>query len=176
MSAATARIERLHQAQVRDDDLRALAELLVDAVDSGAAVSFMHPLDVATAEKWWRETFARFSPRAIFVVARDAQGIAGTVQMQPKWAPNQPHCGEICKMIVHRRARGAGLGMKLMHAVEAASREAGFELLTLDAKEGAVAEQLYRKAGWTSIGTIPDFAWDPDGKAKHGATVFYKRL
>lgn len=63
-----------------------------------------------------------------------------------------------------------------MRAIEDASREAGFELLTLDAKEGADAEHPYRKLGWTSIGTIPDFAWDPDGHAKHGAVVFQERL
>lgn len=176
MSTTAIRIERLVSPDLRDDDIRQLAELLVDAVDSGAAVSFMQPLDHATAEKWWRETLAGSSPRAVVFVARDAQGIAGTVQMQPAWAPNQPHRGEVCKLIVHRRARGAGVGEKLMHAIESASREAGYELLTLDAKEGGVAVQLYRKVGWTEVGTIPDFALDPDGKAKHGTVIFYKRL
>ena len=176
MNASTMRVERIVAPELRDDDARQLAQLLVDAVDSGAAVSFMQPLDLATAETWWRETLAKASPRAIFVVARDAQGIAGTVQMRASWAPNQPHHGEIQKLIVHRRARGAGLGKALMRAIEDASREAGFEILTLDAKEGADAEHLYRKLGWTSIGTIPDFAWDPDGRAKHGAVVFYKKL
>jgi ribosomal protein S18 acetylase RimI-like enzyme len=176
MSAAAIRIERLAPSGVSDEDIRQLAELLVDAVESGAAVSFMQPLDRAAAENWWRETLAKASPRAIFVVARDAEGIAGTVQMRASWAPNQPHHGEIQKLIVHRRARGAGLGKALMRAIEDAAREAGFELLTLDAKAGADAEHLYRGLGWTSIGTIPDFAWDPDGRARHGAVVFYKRL
>lgn len=63
-----------------------------------------------------------------------------------------------------------------MQAIEAASREAGVELLKLDAKEGGAAVQLYRKVGWTEVGTIPDFALDPDGKAKHGTVIFYKRL
>lgn len=176
MSTAPIRIERLGPSSATDADLRGLAELLVDAVESGAAVSFLQPLDVAAAETWWRETLAKSSPRAIFVVARDAQGIAGTVQMRASWAPNQPHHGEIQKLIVHRRARGAGLGKALMLAIEDASRDAGFEILTLDAKEGGAAVQLYRKVGWTEVGTIPDFALDPDSKAKHGTVIFYKRL
>jgi ribosomal protein S18 acetylase RimI-like enzyme len=170
------RIERIAHPDVSDEDFRQLAELLVDAVDSGAAVSFMAPLHRARAEGWWRKTFPGSLLRAIFLVARDADGIAGTVQMQPSWATNQPHRGEICKLIVHRRARGAGLGERLMRAIEVASRDAGFSLLTLDAKEGGAAVQLYRKLGWTEVGTIPDFALDPDGKAKHGTVIFYKRL
>jgi acetyltransferase len=160
---------------VPEADVRALAELLVDAVDSGAAVSFMAPLELDVAERWWREALARH-PRAIVLAARDAHGIAGSVTMTPAWAPNQPHRGEITKLIVHRRARGAGMGERLMQSIEAASREAGLGLLTLDAKEGGAAVRLYRKLGWTEVGTIPDFAFDPDGKALHGTVIFYKRL
>lgn len=176
MDTADIRIERIAHPRVSDEDFRQLAELLVDAVDSGAAVSFMAPLAVGRAEGWWRKTLPDSPMRAIFLVARDAQGIAGTVQMQPAWAPNQPHRGEVCKLIVHRRARGQGLGEKLMHEIENASRQAGFALLTLDAKEGGAAVALYRKLGWTEVGTIPDFALDPDRKAKHGTVIFYKRL
>lgn len=176
MDTADIRIERLAHPNVSDEEFRQLAELLVDAVDSGAAVSFMAPLHRARAEAWWRKTFPESLLRAIFLVARDAQGIVGTVQMQPAWAPNQPHRGEVCKLIVHRRARGHGLGEKLMQEIEAASAKAGFALLTLDAKEGGAAVQLYRKCGWTEVGTIPDFAFDPDRKAKHGTVIFYKRV
>lgn len=168
-------IERL-LPPVADIDVRALAGLLVDAVESGAAVSFVLPLSLERSSAWWRDTLAAASPRAIFLVARDTEGIAGSVQMHPAWAPNQPHRGEICKLIVHRRARGAGLGEHLMHAIEDASRDARFELLTLDAKEGGAAVRLYRRLGWTEVGTIPDFALDPDGRAKHGTVIFYKRL
>ena len=161
---------------VADDDLRALACLLVDAVESGAAVSFVAPLTVERAAVWWRATIREAHPRAVFLVARDAEGIAGTVQMHPAWAPNQPHRGEVVKLLVHRRCRRAGLGTQLMHAIEEAARGAGFTLLTLDAKEGAPAEQLYRRLGWTVVGTIPRYGVDPDGRALHGAVFFYKEL
>lgn len=174
MNASRFQVERL--GTCADEDIRQLAELLVDAVESGAAVSFMQPLDLAVAEKWWRETVAGSPPRAIILVARDSHGIAGSVQMQPAWAPNQPHRGEICKLIVHRRIRGAGLGERLMHGIESAARDAGFKLLTLDAKEGGAAVRLYRKLGWIAAGMIPDFALDPDGAAMHGTVILYKRL
>jgi len=65
------------------DDLDQLARLLVDAVDSGASVSFMSPLSVEEAREWWRTTVERADPRAIILVARDESGIAGSVSMHP---------------------------------------------------------------------------------------------
>jgi len=170
----SASVERL-SPPVAEADIRALGRLLIDAVESGAAVSFLAPLTPERAEDWWRRTFAASGPAAIFLVARDAGGIAGTVQLHPAWAPNQPHRAEIVKLLVHRRCRRSGLGTRLMDAIEEEGRRAGFRLLTLDAKRGEAAERLYRRIGWTHAGTIPDYALDPDG-TPHDAAIFYKRL
>ena len=161
---------------VGDSDLRSLALLLVDAVDSGAAVSFLAPLTLERAEDWWRGTTSASHSAAIVLVARDADGIVGTVQLHPAWAPNQPHRAEITKLLVHRRSRSAGLGTRLMLTIEDAAQRAGFSLLTLDAKRGGTAEHLYRQLGWTHAGTIPGFAFDPDGTTPHDAVIFYKEL
>jgi GNAT superfamily N-acetyltransferase len=171
--ADSSSIERL-RPPLRDADSRALAELLLDAVASGAAVSFLATLTADDAEAWWRRTISEADPRAIFLAARDAEGIVGTVQLHPAWAPNQPHRGEIAKLLVHRRAQRSGLGTKLMQAIEDEARASGFRLLTLDAKRGEAAEQLYRKLGWIHAGTIPRYALDPDGKTPHDAVIFYK--
>src|SRR5947207_6769963 len=159
----TGMIERL-LLPVGDSDLRALAQLLVDAVESGAAVSFLAPLTLESAEDWWRRTISVSHSGAIFLVARNVEGIVGSVQLHPAWAPNQPHRAEIAKLMVHRRSRRSGLGRRLMRSIEEAARQAGFTLLTLDAKAGGAAEQLYRRIGWTEVGTIPRYALDPDGK------------
>lgn len=171
---------------VEPDDLDDLAALLVDAVESGAAVSFLLPLSHAAARQWWVRTLESLHAKAVVLVAREVAAgaagvqprarIIGTVQIQPAWAPNQPHRAEVCKMIVHRRARGRGLGRALMHAIEAAARGQGFTLLTLDAKRGGPAESLYRAMGWTYVGMIPRFALDPDGKGMHDDVLFYKEL
>lgn len=159
-----------------DADLRGLAHLLVDAVDSGAAVSFLSPLSSEQALDWWHKTTASAHPKSVFLIARDDQGIAGTVQLHPAWAPNQPHRADVAKLIVHRRARGQGLGRALMQSIERAAADAGFTLLTLDAKRGGPAEQLYRRLDWTCAGIIPDFAVDTDGRGFHDTVIFYKRL
>lgn len=159
-----------------DHDFKTLARLLVDAVESGAAVSFLAPLTLARAEKWWRSTVAAAQPPAVVLVAREGGQIVGTVQLNPAWAPNQPHRGEISKLLVHRSMQRAGLGTRLMRAVEDAARRAAFGLLTLDAKRGGAAEHLYRRSGWIVAGTIPGFALDPDGTTLHDAVLFYKDL
>ncbi len=159
---------------IADSDLHALAQLLVDAVESGAAVSFLGALTIERAEDWWRNTLT-FSPDAIVLVARDSEGIAGTVQLHPAWAPNQPHRAEIVKLLVHRRARRMGLATQLMQAIEDAAHQAGFRLLTLDAKRDTPADRLYRQLGWIAAGTIPRYALDPDG-TPHDAVIFYKAL
>ena len=158
-----------------DSDVRALAQLLIDAVESGAAVSFLAPLTVQRAEAWWLKTLSTSDARSIFLVARDPHVIVGTVQLHPAWAPNQPHRADIVKLLVHRRCRRTGLGTQLMQTIEGEAQRAGFSLLTLDAKGGGPAEHLYRRLGWTHAGTIPRYALDPDG-TPHDGVFFYKHL
>lgn len=168
-------IERL-KPPVSEADLRSLAELLVDAVESGAAVSFLSPLTPGQAEVWWRRSLSAPASGAIILVARDAEGIIGAVQLHPAWAPNQPHRADVAKLLVHRRARRRGVGSRLMEALETEARAAGFRLLTLDSKRGDPGENLYRRLGWTTVGTIPRYALDPDGVTPHDTVVFYKEL
>lgn len=168
-------IERL-MPPFGDADLQDLARLLAETVEAGEAVSFLSPLSLERAGDWWRAIISAAQPGAIVLVARDGRRIVGTVQLHPAWAPNQPHRAEVTKLLVDRRRRRQGLGTLLMRAAEQAARAAGFTLLTLDAKRGAAAEQLYRKAGWTPAGTIPRYALDPDGRTPHDAVIFYKEL
>jgi len=62
----------------------------------------------------------------------------------------------------------------MSHALEHA-QQIGKSLVTLDTRTGDVAEPLYASLGFEVAGIIPDFAWDPDGKAKHATTYMYRR-
>ncbi len=172
-------ISRLH-APVGEADLAALSALLVETVDGGHPVSFLAPMSIDDARAWWEKTLrnavAHGARGPIVLVAREEEAIVGTVQMQPAWAPNQPHRAEVVKLMVATRARGRGLGARLMAAIEDEALRAGYTLLTLDAKEGGGAERLYRRTGWTAVGTIPRFAIDPDGRGRHGTVIFFKEL
>lgn len=176
MNAMTHSVEQL-SAPVSERDLQALAALLVEAVETGAAVSFLAPLSPERAVAWWRRSLTHAPERAVVLAARDEAGtIVGTVQLQPAWAPNQPHRAEVVKLLVAAHCRGAGLGRRLMQEIERLAVSAGFSLLTLDAKRGAPAEQLDRSLGWIHAGTIPAFALDTDGATPHDAVVYYKPL
>lgn len=171
----TARITQLRSPT--DHDLADLAELLVDAVQGGAAVSFLAPLSHDVARDWWQRTFASLHPKAAVLIARDeSEHIVGSVQLQPAWAPNQPHRADICKLLVHSRARRQGIARDLMQTAESHAKQSGITLLTLDAKRGAVAEHLYSAMGWTRVGVIPDYALDADAKQLHDTVIYFKRV
>ena len=46
-----------------DADIRGLAYLLLDAVESGAAALFLATLTQEAAETWWRDTLGSSGPR-----------------------------------------------------------------------------------------------------------------
>jgi GNAT superfamily N-acetyltransferase len=167
-------IERVG-SDASQSDLRDLARLLVDAVDGGAGVSFLTGLTEGDAEAWWRSILTSSPDRSIFLVARDADRIVGTVQLQPSWAPNQAHRADVAKLLVHRRARRRGIGRALMASLEQAASAAGFTLLLLDTCKGYDAERLYASTGWVRVGEVPGFAVNPDGSICD-TVFFYKKL
>ena len=75
--------------------------------------------------------------------------IVGTVQLGLDTPPNQPHRADIKKLLVHRSARGHGVGAALMAQVEEEARRRGRWLLVLDTVPGENGYRLYTREGWT---------------------------
>ena len=149
--------------EVSESQSRALAEVLIDCVEGGASVSFMHPLPLTKALAFWQgvaDGVAR-GERAL-LVAEDRNGIVGTVQLVLDQPENQPHRADLAKMLVHRRARRAGVGAALLRAAELTARECGKSLLVLDTASDDAA-RLYARLGWTLCGTVPGYALLPHG-------------
>ncbi|KYF66023.1 acetyltransferase [Sorangium cellulosum] len=156
----------------------ALADVLLDCVESGASVGFMHPLPRARALAFWQSTLASAERgERLVLVAEDTESgsIVGTVQVVLTMPDNQPHRADVAKLQVHRRARRRGLGEALVRAAEAAAREAGRTLLVLDTVTGSDAERLYARLGWQRCGVIPGYALWPRG-GLCSTTVFYREL
>jgi GNAT superfamily N-acetyltransferase len=152
-----------------------LADVLVDCVEGGASVSFMAPLSHARARVFWEGVIdsARRGER-LLLVAEDEAGVMGTVQVVLDLPENQPHRGDVAKLLVHRRARGRGVGLALMRAAEDAARAAGRTLLVLDTAS-IEAARIYTRLGWERLGVIPNFALLPFG-GYCATTFFYKAL
>ncbi|HYU14659.1 MAG TPA: GNAT family N-acetyltransferase [Candidatus Acidoferrum sp.] len=162
---------------VTEEKLGGLADVLIDCVEGGASVSFMHPLSRSRAVAFWEKVAQGVwhGERAL-LVAEDPEGrIVGTVQLLLAQPENQPHRADLAKMLVHRRARRAGLGAALVRAAEGAARDAGKTLLVLDTVTGGDAERLYQRLGWQRCGVIPGYALWPKG-GLCSTTVFYRVL
>ena len=161
-----------------EGNLDALSRILMDSVADGAAIGFMAPVSLEDAARFWLmdvRPAVETRRRLLFGARYDGETV-GTVQLLTAMPANQPHRCEIAKMIVHPRARRLGIGRALMsHALERA-RELGKTLVTLDTRTGDVAEPLYASVGFEVAGIIPDYAFDPDGRARHATTYMYRRI
>ena len=154
-----------------------LAALLVDAVESGASVSFLRGLDQSRAETWWHGRADDVTAGTlVMVVARDgradrrlcrAGGREGGEQQpsgrgrQGARAPQSPTTAASRR----RSCRGA----------EAEALARGRWLLMLDAVAGGGPEALYRASGWQVLGVVPDFAVSTDGELQP-CVFMWKRL
>lgn len=170
IGAAEAR-ERAHQLAP------ALADVLIDCVEGGASVSFMLPLAREQALAFWRGVLdgAARNERVLLVAHTGAGRVVGTVQLITAQPDNQPHRADVAKMLVHRDARRRGVAAMLMAALDQAAREERKSVLVLDTVTGGDAERLYQRAGWRSVGSVPNYALMPDG-AYCATTFFYKEL
>ena len=95
----------------------------------------------ASACCWLRRRWGRSEPE---------RGIVGTVQVVLAQPENQPHRGDVSKLLVHRRARGTGVGAALMAAAEDAARDEGKTLLVLDTERRRRAALPAAGLGWSA--------------------------
>jgi GNAT superfamily N-acetyltransferase len=168
-------VTRLDERQL-SADRQELADLVADTVNDGASIGFLAPMDRAAALAWWKERAGAVAAGHLAVwAAYDGRRVVGTVGLAFPDKPNSRHRAELVKLMVHRDARGRGLGRLLLGTAERAARAAGITLLHLDTETDSPAEHLYGSAGWTRAGVIPDYAADPAGVLRP-TTLYYKQL
>lgn len=160
---------------IGEREIQGLSDVLIDCVEGGASVSFMLPIPRTKAEAYWQKMAESVARGERFILtAEDADGaIVGTVTVILDQPENQPHRGDIAKMLVHRRARNRGVGAALLTAAEEQALSAGKTLLVLDTASDA-AERLYIRQGWQRCGEIPNYALWPNGG--FCPTVFYYKI
>jgi ribosomal protein S18 acetylase RimI-like enzyme len=153
-----------------------LADLLIETVANGGSVSFMHPLapEVATAF-WTRSLKAAEADERVVLGAMENGALLSTVTLLLDCPPNQPHRGEIAKMMTRVARRGQGIARALMIEAERIARERGRTLLTLDTAAEEGAGPFYEKLGFTRAGVIPDYALKPYG-GLCGTIIYWKRI
>jgi ribosomal protein S18 acetylase RimI-like enzyme len=153
-----------------------LSQLLIEVVANGGSVSFMHPLAPATANAFWDSSLAAAARgERIVLGAWDGDTLAGTVTLLLDCPPNQPHRGEIAKLMTRLSHRGRGIAAALMREAERHAVAQARTLLVLDTATDGGASGLYEKLGYTLAGTIPDYAYKPHGGLS-GTNLYWKRL
>ena len=136
----------------------------------------MLPFEPEDGVSYWREIADQVEKGGIILAVAQVDGrLVGTVQVGLASKPNQPHRGDLMKLLVHRSARGLGLSRRLMDAVEQEAASRGRTLLVLDTATGSDAEKIYPRFGWQRVGVIPDYALWPQG-GLCATTLFYKRI
>jgi ribosomal protein S18 acetylase RimI-like enzyme len=156
--------------------LPALCAIMADCVEGGASVGFMSPFSADDGAPFWQSVAMSVGRGETLLFVAEHEGeICGTVQVGFATKPNQPHRGDLMKLLVHRRARGHGLARLLMEAAEREAARHGRSLLVLDTATGEPAEAIYQRLGWERVGVIPDYALFPDGRYC-STTLFFKRL
>lgn len=153
-----------------------LAGVLADCVAGGASVGFMDGFGLAEASLYFRKVFEEVAAgKTVLLAAREGRKIVGTVQLGLDTMPNQPHRADVKKLLVHRAARGKGVGERLMRDIERFARHHGRSLLVLDTVTDSAGYRLYERLGWQRVGAIPDYALFPDGSFCE-TTYFFRRI
>ncbi|HEY2778077.1 MAG TPA: GNAT family N-acetyltransferase [Gaiellaceae bacterium] len=168
-------VKRLTASGARAE-LAALAAVLHDAVDGGDSVGFMDGFGADDAHAFFESLLPEIESGTRVLLAAYVDGeLVGAVQLVHAWPPNSQHRADVAKLVVHRSARGQGVGRALMEQLEEEARADRKSLLILDTVAGRAADRLYERLGWTRLGTVPEYARDPDGSFCD-ATFFYKHL
>ena len=150
-------------------DIEAANEVWNEVVEAGVAFP--------QTEKLNRETgLAFFQSQSFTGVCEDKGEILGLYILHPNTVGR---CGHICNAsyAVASRARGLGLGEALVrHCLEKA-KELGFGILQFNAvvSSNTPALNLYRKLGFTQLGTIPGGFHMKDGSYQD-IIPHYKKL
>ncbi len=147
-----------------------LGRLLFDAVNSGAAVGFLPPLDRDHAWAYWVDVARSIAAGSLQLLVLEQEGeVIGAVQLREAQRSSAAHRAEVAKLMVRSVHQQKGYGRRLMLAVQALALERGRTTLVLDTRSGDRAERLFAALGWVKSGEVPRYARSADGSLHTGA-------
>ena len=140
-------------------DIDDLTALLTDAINNGASVGYVLPVEHNMINAYWRAIAEDVSAGSIALFAiRENEHIAASAQLAFCGKPNGRHRAEVQKVLVHSAHRRKGFGGRLMRAIEAHAFNCQRSLLVLDTETDSAGQRLYEATGYTAAGIIPRFA------------------
>ncbi len=156
--------------------LSALLEILQDSINSGASIGYLPPFPDSIANDYWLGVLEKVKNGTVLLwVARDADlGVVGTVQLELASKTNALHRAEVCKLLVHQKARRRGVARALMLELLRVAKDLNRTTLVLDTREGDSSNSLYQSLGFQVSGLIPAYITNERGEFQ--ATVIYFKL
>jgi len=150
-----------------------LGRLLCDAVNGGASLGFLPPLDRDHAWAHWIEVSRGMAAGWIQLLVLEQAGEAiGAVQLIEARQEDASHRAEVAHLMVRSLYRQLGHGRQLMLAAQALAVSRGRTTLVLNTRSGDRSERLFHALGWTRSGDVPRVARGADGKW-HAATLYH---
>ena len=150
-----------------------LGKLLCDAVNGGASLGFLPPLDRDHAWAYWVDVSRSVAKGSVHLLVAEHGGeLIGAVQLQEAGGANASHRAEVAKLMVRSLFRQRGHGRQLMLAVQALARTRGRTTLVLDTRAGDRSERLFQALGWVKSGEVPQYARGADA-ALHAASLYH---
>ncbi len=150
-------VEQLAEFSTRD--LHDLCDAAEAAILDGGGFGWLRPPPRDVMETYWKGVLL-VPERQLFVARLDGT-IAGSGQL---WLPAKnneaaAHSATLTTFFLAPWARGHGLAVQLVTAIEDAARETGFWVLNLDVRETQDrALQIYDHLGYARWGTNPHYA------------------
>ncbi|QYC41678.1 ribosomal-protein-alanine N-acetyltransferase [Nonomuraea coxensis DSM 45129] len=133
--------------------------ILADLVSGGAALGWVEPPSPDEVAELLGHVVsaARAGDAALRAAYLDRRLIGLGYWLRYARPTHRPHA-DLEKLAVAATAHGRGVGRALTAALIADARQAGIEVLTLDARgDNTNALHLYRSLGFTEYGRLPDF-------------------
>ena len=162
-------------AELTQELLASLVELLADAVRTNSSVGFMADSTTKDFEEFWRSEFERVARGNIVLIAERSQIAVGSVIVTREQRANGRHRAEFRKLLVHSAHQKLGVGSLLESSATKTAQAHGIELLFLDSATMYLVDGIYERWGWQKSGEIPRYALNPDGSYT-STWFFYKDI
>lgn len=153
-----------------NDDFDPLYEIFKEVVETGA----QFPYESSTQEEFRRRFFE--AETRIYVCKTSQGDVVGGFYLKANYPGRCNHIANAAYMI-HAKYRGLGLGTLLGQASCELAKQDGFLAMQYNMvlSQNTLAVTLYKKLGFTIVGTIPDAVRNPDGSYQDGY-VMHKKL
>lgn len=128
------------------------------------SLSRITPVSLKDEKKWVDEVILKMKKKkSVNLFAEHDGKIIGSASIERKTDQRKSHVGRFGICIL-QEFTGIGLGRRMMTEIEKESRKMKLEVLELDVfGKNKIAQKLYNKMGFTSIGEIPRSVKIKDG-------------